>query len=227
MHPLQQHILKSIVLGGPQRFAQMKPRGIESNKFIYHLRKLIRAGYIELHKKAYILTAQGKRYAEHASLEIFAERMQPKIVTMIVLKNKKGEYLLYHRYRVPFRNMISFPYGKVHIGERFEEAAAREITEKTGLKAKLALRGSIGLCIYDEEELVSHMLVYVYMASSYTGELHKETLAGKCYWGDIKNIPPRFLMPGTKQILKLLSTPKKNFFADYFLDVHEIPFDSA
>src|SRR5436189_190302 len=139
MHYLQQHILKSIVLNGPRRFAQMKPREVDGNRFVYHLRALMREGYVEPHQKAYILTAEGKRYAEGMSLESFKERVQPKIVTLIVLKNKKGEYLLWKRRRVPFRNMVSFPYGKIHLGERLEDAAARELLEKTGLNAKPTL----------------------------------------------------------------------------------------
>jgi ADP-ribose pyrophosphatase YjhB (NUDIX family) len=204
----------------------MKPDTVEGNRFTYHLQALMRSGYVSSHKNSYILTAKGKRYAEGVSLESFGERTQPKIVSMLVARNKKGEYLLYRRKRVPLRNMVSFPYGKVHVGERFEEAAQRELKEKTGLRGNVSLRGSMYLCIYDEEELVSHMLCHVFVVSRTHGEIKKETLAGECFWGKLENVRERFVLPGTKQTMRLIKSNKKNFFAEHFLDVHEVPFDS-
>lgn len=226
MHRLQQHILKEITLTGPRRFTELKPKSIEGNKFVYHLHALIREGYVAPHKNAYILTAAGKRYAERMSLESYQERVQPKIVTLLVLKNKQGEYLLYKRRRVPFRNMVSFPYGKMHLGERVEDAAARELIEKTGLSAVLTFRGSVYLAIHDEEEIVSHMLCHVFTGKKYQGDLRAQTPAGDCFWGNPYTLDTRFCMPGTQQVLKQLQSSKKNFFAEYFLDVHEEPFDS-
>jgi ADP-ribose pyrophosphatase YjhB (NUDIX family) len=227
MHYLQQHILKSLILGGSRRFGEMKPPQVEGNRFTYHLRAVMRAGYVSAHAGAYILTPKGKRYAEGVSLNSFRESVQPRIVSMLVAQNKKGEYLLYRRKRMPLRTMVSFPYGKVHVGERYEAAAARELEEKTGLKGKAALRGSMYLCLHDEEELVSHMLCHVFLVTGIHGETRKDMLAGECFWGRIENVRPRFLLPGTKQVVKLLASRKPNFFAEYFLDVHEEPFDSA
>src|SRR4051812_39165870 len=124
MHALQQHILKEVILNGSRRFGQIKPKGVDGNQFVYHLRALERAGYVKNERGQYGLTAAGKRYAEHISLEGFKERIQPKIVTLAVVKNTKGEYLLYRRRRVPMRNLVGFPYGKIHLGEQLLEAAA-------------------------------------------------------------------------------------------------------
>jgi len=225
MHGLQQHILREITLGGPRRFAQMKPKRVDGNQFVYHLRALARAGYVSPWQGKYILTPLGKRYAERVSLEGYQERIQPKIVTLLVLKNAKGEHLLYKRMRVPFRYLIGFPYGKIHLGERLEEAAQRELAEKTGLSAKLVMRGSVYLTVHDEEELLTHTLVHVFVGKNPKGTLREHMPSGDCLWAKAGEIPKEKLMPGVSQILKLLELGKKSFFAEYFLDVHEDPAD--
>jgi len=212
MNALQQHILKEVILNGPRRFAQFKPKGIDGNQFVYHLRALERAGYLKQERGHYILTPSGKRYAERVSLEGFKERIQPKIVTLVVIKNTKDEYLLYRRRRVPMRNLVGFPYGKIHMGERLEEAAQRELKEKTGLSADLRLRGHMYLTVHDEEELVTHMLCHVFSGRESYGELREEFPAGDTFWCHIEDVPRRELMPGVWQILRLLESGKQQFF---------------
>jgi ADP-ribose pyrophosphatase YjhB (NUDIX family) len=196
MHALQQHILREITLGGPRRFAQLKPKQIDGNQFVYHLRALERAGYVSRTQGGYCLTAEGKRYVERVSIKEFKERIQPKIVTLAVVKNTKGEYLLYKRRRMPMRGLIGFPYGKVHLGERLEQAAHRELGEKTGLSATLKLRGHMYLTVHDEEELVTQMLCHVFAGREPMGDLREEFPAGDSFWRRIEDVPHKELMPG-------------------------------
>lgn len=220
MHYVQQHILKSLVLKNRARFAEMKPKEVEGNRFVYHLNALKRLGYLAQEGLYYRLTPEGKRFSERVSLENFRERVQPKIVTMAAVRNKQGEYLLYRRRRVPLSGLVGFPYGKVHLGERLEEAAHRELLEKTGLSAALSYRGSAYIAVHDEEELVTHMLCHIYEGTHPTGEITKQTLAGDSFWAAPEKVPARDMMPGFKQLLSLLKA-RKPFFKEYFLDVYE------
>ena len=221
MHALQQHILKELTLNGSQRFAQIKPQRIDGNQFVYHLRALERTGYVRHAGSEYRLTPAGKRYVERVSLKEFKERIQPKIVTLAVVKNTKGEYLLYRRRRVPMRNLIGFPYGKIHLGERLAEAAQRELEEKTGLAAALKLRGHVYLTIHDEEELVTQMLAHIFVGREPLGDLRDAFAAGDSFWARLEEIPRQELMPGVLQILELLGSGNRHFFGEYFLDIHE------
>lgn len=221
MHTLQQHILREITLGGPRRFAELKPKRVDGNQFVYHLRALSREGLLTKSGERYCLTAGGKRYVERVSLESFKERIQPKIVTLAVVKNRKGEHLLYRRRRVPMRGLVGFPYGKVHLGERLQDAAERELEEKTGLSALLKLRGHVYLTVHDEEELVTQMLCHIFVGREPVGDLRDEFPAGDSFWSRIEDVPQRERMPGVTQILKLLESGNQHFFAEYFLDIHE------
>lgn len=250
LHDIQKHILKKLSLAKKCKYSELKPAGIESNKFAYHLQSLISGGLVTAKSGAttaskndkdsgYGLTPKGKHYVDTISFESFKPRIQPKIVTLLVLENKSTDgksgpmYLLYKRRKSPFINHVGFPYGKIHLEERIYEAAERELKEKTGLTAKLAHKGDVYLTVHDETELVSHMLCHVFVGSSPSGVLKTGDPTGECFWSKLSDIPPRQLIPGVLQIEKLLKANKgKNsakgggkdgasgarFFAEYFLN---------
>jgi ADP-ribose pyrophosphatase YjhB (NUDIX family) len=220
MHYLQKHILKKLTVNKEARYSDMKPSGIESNLFSYHAKSLVDSGHIILKNGSYRLTALGRQYVDRVSFETFGERIQPKIVTLVVLEDK-GKYLLYKRKRSPFIDHVGFPYGKIHLEERVEEAAHRELQEKTGLSAELRHRGEVYITVHDETELISHMLCHVFTGKKFSGELRSASTIGECFWGDVEEIKKTDLIPGVQQIIKLLKGNKSLFFAEYFLNTSE------
>ena len=116
-HPIQKHVLRLLSAEHELPYVRLKPDRIEGNQFTYHLHKLVRRGYLEKHGRLYSLTTKGVQYTTSLNFEFFSERIQPKIVTLIVCKNKRREFLLYVRGKRPFLGMVGFPYGKVHLGE--------------------------------------------------------------------------------------------------------------
>lgn len=220
MHEIQRHILKKIATDGKSKFSTLKPNFIESNQFVYHLKSLIREDYITRKNIWYQFTAKGKFFIDRVSFETIKERIQPKIVTILVIR-QKNKYLFYKRLRSPFKNFIGFPYGKIHLEERINEAALRELQEKTGLQTKLTHKGEIYITVHDETELISHMLCHIFVGNSPKGELKKENSMGQCFWSKLEEIPKNRLIPGVKEIIKLLKNKKDHFFAEYFLNTSE------
>lgn len=211
MHELQKQILKNLMLSKKAKYSTLKPPEIEGNLFSYHLKNLVTENLIELKAGFYYLTSKGKQHVDRISYTTLQTRVQPKIVTLIVLK-EKGKYLLYERKRMPFINHIGFPYGKIHLEERILDAANRELLEKTGLEATLKHRGDVYITVHDEMELISHMLCHVFSGSKVSGELKKDEV----FWSKIEEFPKSKLIPGVTQIKKLLENNKKNFFFDEF-----------
>lgn len=221
MHEIQRHILKVLTFKNPARFADLKPPRVESNRFMYHLRELLEREFIVKKESRYRLTPSGKRFIDRVSLENLEVRIQPKIVTLLAITNKKGEYLLYRRKRQPFFNYVGFPYGKIHLGERIAEAAKRELTEKTGLNVSLTHRGDVYITVHDEENLITQMLCHIFSGKNPTGQLLEDSSIGHCFFQKSEAIDPKEQIPGFKQIVKLLHASRKPFFAEYFLDIHE------
>ncbi len=230
MHPLRRNILRKLSSVKSARFSDLKDKGIENNLFTYHMKMLSKDGYI-LHKGTqYSLTPKGKHLVDRMSSTNFIERIQPKIITITVLKkgsNKNPQYLLCQRKKQPFFDQIGFPNGKIHLDERICEAALRELQEKTGLQAKLRYRGHLYVTIHNETELVSSMLCHVFTGTQITGKLFNENKENKfsdssCFWGRIEDVSRNALIPGTIQIERLVQKKQKGlFFEEYFLNTSD------
>ena len=222
MHEVQRSVLRRLSARNGLRFSEIKPRGVESNRFMYHLKALIDASLVRKNGLLYKLTAKGKGYIDRLSDVDFKERIQPKIVTLIVCKNEKGQYLLYKRGKQPFLDKIGFPYGKIHMSERIEDAALRELREKTGLTAQLTYRGDVYITVHDEEELLTQMLAHVFSGRKPKGIPTNNSSIGKCFWGEPSKVSIGEEIPGFHQVFRLVEgTVSRTFFKEYFLDVHE------
>jgi len=217
MHILQQKIISRLIHRSGARFAELKPEGLESNHYVYHLKSLIREGLVKKSGNLYQLTAKGKQLVDKLSLQDFRERIQPKIVTMVACKNNRGEFLLYRRARQPFLGTVGFPYGKIHLGETILEAANRELKEKTGLSAKLKHRGEVYLTVYENGDLVSQILCHVFSGAQSAGKLVGQSSGGECFWSKLSGLKKSELIPGFLEIVKLLEkhSPGQLFFGEY------------
>lgn len=214
MHWIQKEILRRLILHPTRRFSELKPDGVEGNLFMYHLRALIREGYVAKVSGGYALSAAGKRYADRLSLDTLKPRIQPKIVSMIVCRNADGEYLLYRRVRQPFSGMVSFPHGKIHLGETVAEAATRELTEKGGLRATLRHRGDVYLTVYQDDELVTQTLCHVFTGTRPVGHLRSDEAIGKCFWAPLKRRPQPDYAPGLLDVARLAER-RGRFFEEF------------
>ena len=222
MHPFKQHILKELTTSEKRRFSQLKPKAIESNLFVYHLKSLVSEGYVKKLEESYQLTALGKRYVDKLSLRNFQPRFQPKIVTVIICKNSKEEYLLCHSSRQPFFGKLCFPYGKIHFGETLKAGAARELKEKTGLSAQITHRADAYLTVYENEELVTHMLCHIFLVAHCKGELkpHSSHPGEFCAsWQKITKENRANFIPGFLNFFELVKTNKALFFKELTLKI--------
>lgn len=217
MHPIQSHILKKLTFAEQSRYSQLKPVGIESNRFIYHLNKLLKEGVIAKTATGYGLTANGKRYVGKLSLQNFQPRFQPKIVTTIICQNSGGEYLLTTWKRQPFINCIAFPYGKIHFGETVLQAAHRELQEKTGLSATLTHCGDMYLVSKEKGEVVSHMLCHVFIGTKLRGQITPELKTHNVGWQRIEAVDPKKFVPGFLEMNRLRLKSRNKFFAELTL----------
>lgn len=216
MHRLQQHILGRLIRHETQRYADLKPHEVEGNLFMYHLRQLMKAGWVGKREDGlYELTADGQHYADTLSLKTFSPRVQPRLVTLMVCRDADGRYLFFRRRRQPLLGMAGFPYGKIHLGESIGDAAARELREKTGLAAELTHRGDGYVTIYHDEQLISQILFHLFYGENPTGKLLPDTTAGKPFWASESEINDGF-MPSVRDLLTLLgeTPPGERFFTE-------------
>lgn len=213
MHWIQKHVLAQLITGQTRRYAQLKPKDVEGNLFMYHLRAVMREGWVVKNAGGlYELTPAGKLYADRLSLQTLMPRIQPRIVTLITCQNEKGEWLLYRRGRQPLLGQVGFPYGKLHLDEAVEDAAARELMEKTGIRATLEHRGDGYITIYEEGQVISQILFHLFYGSNPKGEIAPVQRSGEVFWGRIEDQDN--LIASVKDLVGLLeANPEERFFA--------------
>ena len=210
MHWIQKHILRELTLHKSCRFSQLRPKQVESNLFIYHLKSLIKEGYVQKEADgSYSLAPAGKRFVDRISMEKFQPRIQPKIITLLVITNAEGKLLLWKRNKQPFLGKIGFPTGKIHLGETLQSAAKRELAEKTGVKAEINHVGDGYLTSYEGSELISQVLFHCF-----TGTAKNNTFKADAnlQWGTLEEQTE--VIPGAKEIYKEAIQNKNHFFVE-------------
>jgi 8-oxo-dGTP diphosphatase len=91
--------------------------------------------------------------------------------------------LLARRGRAPSVGKWSIPGGLVHLGERLEEAAVREVQEETGLRVRLlGLCGVIDRVVREGDAVRYHYVIIDYVAESVGGRLEAGTDAAEVRW---------------------------------------------
>lgn len=217
MHIIQKQIMQQLIYKPSLRFSQIKPPGLESNHFMYHLNCLLRGSYVLKKDAQYGLSAKGRAYADRLSLKNFKPRIQPKIVTLVAVKNSKGEHLVYRRNHQPFIGLVGFPYGKIHLEEAVLAAAQRELYEKTSLTSKLRHCGDAYITVFEDGQLLSQMLAHIFTGSGVKGTLQNRSIKGKAFWAKVEKLKKSECMPGFLDIYKTISQPSHGRFFKEFV----------
>jgi ADP-ribose pyrophosphatase YjhB (NUDIX family) len=217
MHHIQRKILQLLMHAPTLSYARLRPNGVESNHFAYHLDQLIRARLVVKQDRNYSLTPEGLHHADRASHATVAVRKQPHIVTTILINNDAGQTVLFTHAFQPYLGYVGFPQGRAHYDETIAEAASRELFEKTGLQnVPLEHRGMVYVSAVKEGETISKILAHVF-----TGTVQgTPTLAsddpkkGTASWGKPDPDGETKYMPGFWQITQLVLKSKNLFFAE-------------
>lgn len=198
-------------------YAQMRPKGVESNHFAYHLEQLLKAGLVTKTDRKYMLTAEGMALADRVSHQDMLVRKQAHIVTTICVTNDAGQTVLFEHAFHPYLGLMGFPQGRVHYDEHIAEAAQRELFEKTGLDdVDLTMRGTAYIHATKDGVDISKLMTYVFtgVIEGTPALTSVDKQKGVSVWGDAASLEDKRCMPGLKQIQELLEANQDLFFAE-------------
>lgn len=182
---------------------------------MYHLKSLMREGLVVKNDEGlYLLSAEGKQFADNLSLDTYKPRKQPNIVTLVTCQNEKGQWLVYKRARQPLINQVGFVYGKVHLGETVSEAAHRELKEKTGLQCELTHKGDGYITIYESNEPVSQILFHMFYGRNPYGEIKLTKKPGTASWAWQEEFGHPPYMASMPELARLAKEPGERFFVE-------------
>lgn len=210
MHHIQKDIVSSLAHTAPQRFSDLQPPQIPNNTFSYHLKKLLQAGYVQLTDGGYIATRKALKAIQYSSSH--DKRMSnPVYITSVFVTNNAGKVLLLERNNQPFVGWYGVPAGLVHQGEHLEDAAKRELQEKTSItSAKLQFAGTLDFKYVekDSDDLFVHTVAFIYTCRLPTSGKQLagyNSQYGKLLWSDLSS---NRVLPEVHSIAKIAASPQ-------------------
>jgi len=192
-HKIQLEILKKLLFADKLRYSNLKPSfDMENNQFDFHLKELIKAGYVEKDSRFYFLTGMGKEYANRMDTDKVAMNQQAKISVWFCCRRKNKDefqYLIYTRLKQPFYGCQGFPSGKVQYGETVVKAATRELKEETNLKSTPRIVMIKHYLVFDKKDknLLEDKFMFLCLFENPSGAL-KTNNEGKYDWVSKKDI---------------------------------------
>jgi 8-oxo-dGTP pyrophosphatase MutT (NUDIX family) len=211
-HTIQKHIMAYLMDHETARFRDMRPPKTDTNLYSYHLKLLLKQGFVVKTDDGYRLGMRGAVYVDRVSSATVKLRPQPKIITMLVIQNDEGQVLLFKKKRQPFIGLWTLPYGKVHNGDiSVRDAALREIDEKlNGLSVpNLKHIGDSYLHVTYEGSVALSTLVHIFYGTTV------DTLRdGTHHWVEPLDIRDAESAPGIVEVVQFALISKTYFFEE-------------
>lgn len=209
-HHIQKHIIGVLIHQKYARFRDLRPPGVDTNLYSYHLKVMQKDGWIEKRPEGYTLSQEGLAYVDRVSLKKLNIRSQPKIISMLVVQNSDGDVLLLRRTKQPYIDTWTLPYGKTHIDDSsIIEGAKREWREKLGDEPPVITHaGDCYIRVTQGEQVFSTTLAHVFYAES-----DEVAMNEKLEWARPHRLSQYDLAPAVEQIVA------RTFFCDpYFFE---------
>lgn len=217
-HHIQKDILLRLSKAPSLRFSELKPRELESNAFMYHLRQLQGQKLVDKSEHGYRLSDEGLAYIDGFSFHTLKPRKQPKVISILAIRNQHGQWLMARRKYQPYIGQYMLPSGKQHLGEGPAEHAAREVREKLQLDVAVTRRGQSDIRIYRGEKLITHVVAHIYAGKATASSVPAESTQFEYQWVS-RGANEQRLLAGTDEILDQLEAGTEAFFLS--LDVQD------
>ncbi len=186
LHPAHVAILHVLLFRPAARFAQLqKASELSSDHFNFYLKQLVDEVFVAKNKDgAYHLTVKGKEFANRFDTEERKVERQPKVAVCLIIRREDGKQIVQQRLKQPYYGYWGRPTGKIRWGETILQAAARELTEETGLMADLAFEQVYHKLDYNKEtgELLEDKIFFVISGTNPQGDLVENFEGGRNAW---------------------------------------------
>ena len=192
LHHIQKEIILSLAHHSPQRFSQLQPSEIPNNTFSYHLKKLLQSGFVAQVDGGYEATRKALKTLQYTGA-LEEKSNNPVFITAVHVTNQDGKVLLLRRSKPPFVGWYCVPAGLVHQGENLEQAALRELFEKSSIEAStLEFNGVLDFQYLerDSNDIFVHTIAFVYsyrLAESAEMLTGMQTHYGTLIWSDLSS----------------------------------------
>ncbi len=186
IHEFQISILRELLFKPNARFRDLKTVDIPNDHFNFHLKQLIKSGFVTKGNERYSLTDIGKEYANRIDTDNLQLERQAKLsVAIHAVRERNGitEYLVHRRLKEPFFGWYGSHSGKIRWGETPVECAEREFFEETGLSGDFSLKGILHYHnVNKDKKLLEDKYMWLFRVDNTKGKLLKKVEGGENLW---------------------------------------------
>lgn len=214
-HHIQREIIDRLMQAKNLRFKDLKPDGMESNIFMYHLKQLTKQNFVMKTDAGYVLAPQGLHYVDNLSSAGAKPLAQPKTICILYIKNEAGEILVAQRKNQPFIGKYMLPSGKQRLDESIEQHVSRELQEKFNITKQAVRRGVAEIMLHDTSSqiLLTHVIGQVYEVEILAADIPLKANRYTYSWH--REVSTLDFMPGTKELISRLQGTEELFFFSY------------
>jgi 8-oxo-dGTP diphosphatase len=181
---------------------------IRSNMVSYHLTSMVKEGLLIKKGEYYLLTEHAEKYIPLFS-DIFGMDVGPLPIVLVAVVNQtvsktinETKVLLIKRNKRPYKDYWSMIGGKLLLHEDIQEAAIRQVKEKTGLDSEFV---SVNNVLHERVEgagIVKHSFVLIFVKVIVKNIKFKETRAGELKWFSISKLESDRVIPSDYWLIK-------------------------
>lgn len=188
VHEAQTSILRALLFTPHAGFAELqKTTSLTSDHFNFHIKKLVDSHLVTKVDEGYALTPKGKEYANRMDTDENEIEKQPKVSVALLVERQTGnrrEFIVQQRLKQPYFGFYGRLGGKVRWGESFEEAAARELKEETGLDGTFTFSHIFHKRDYRKSDngLLEDKIFVVMHCTDASGHMMETFEGGKNFW---------------------------------------------
>lgn len=216
-HHIQRAIVYKLAFSEGLRFSELKPDDLENKAFDYHLKKVVKAGYVEKNEDgAYQLTAEGQlRWRMSQKKGAQADRAYSTLL-LAVQRQEDEAWLLYRRRTHPMFGLTGFMHAKPTPDATAPEVAKQTLHEQTGLTGEFVVHAHGYFRVFRGGMVEGFTHFTLLRCSEVQGELHQNSELAEYYWDTDPDWQALDMLPNMQILHKMLEAPVGSFVEQTF-----------
>lgn len=208
-HHIQRQILYDLAFSDGLRFSELKPDTLENKAFQYHLKIVIREGFVQKTDDGlYKLTVEGQRIwrASQNNRDNLINRAY-SVLLLAIRRPADGAWLLTRRKTQPLLGLTGLIAAQPRSDQEVVQTAAQVCREQTGLTGTFVVHGNGYFRIYRAGELESFIHFTLLQCTDIQGELHQNSELAEYYWDTDPQWQAPEMLPNMQTLFEMSQAP--------------------
>lgn len=216
-HHIQRAIVYKLAFSEGLRFSELKPDDLENKAFDYHLKKVVRAGYVEKSDDGlYRLTSEGQLIWRMSQKKATQADRAYSTLLLAVQRQDDNAWLLYRRRTQPMIGLTGFMHAKPTPDATALEVAKQTLYDQTGLTGEFVVHAHGYFRVFRGGAIEGFTHFTLLRCNEIQGALHQNSELAEYYWDTDPDWRAQDMLPNMQTLHKMLQAPVGSFVEQTF-----------